>query len=624
MSRRLTWSLLILLIAAALRLVALRDIPPGLAQDEVLDADIAEAIRGGQFALFFRQGYGHEPLYHYLAAPFGALLGDNFLASRLPSVFLGLLLTALALAWTQREYGAWAAAVMGVGLALNWWPIIFSRIGIRPILEPVLLLLMVWAWPRRPILAGLWLGLACYAYTPAVVMLALPLLVGVSAWLAGAGSEQRRALGGAAARWAGTAALVYLPLFLTLRAHPELLERVNQLSGPLTALRAGDWRPILHNTLVTLGTFSFTGDPRWTYMWPGRALLDVVTGLAFYAGLLICLWRWRQSAYRLPLLWLGLGLLPSIITPDAPSAIRLIGALPVVFILPGIAVAELQTQATRRLAAAQARALGVMVVAILAGVGFGRTYTLYLRAWPTQVETRLKYQSHYLDMARAINDRPGAPVINTGFFAPIDDDSLRRDLGRDLQARWTQRGQALIWPAGQAYLIIPETAPLQPALTAAVGLSAEPLLRSLNTPGFAIYTLPPQPDWSQPGLPITFDGKLTLLGYRQLPRAEAEPARWLTYWRVLAPLPADLAIFVHGISAEGNLDTQHDGLDATPDALRPGDVFVQWHELPTPTAPRNPYTVSLGLYHRNTGQRWLYGAPPRDTFLLAIVAFVPP
>ena len=55
---------LILLLAAAFRLVALPDLPPGLAQDEVLDADIALFIRGGEHALFFRHGYGHEPLYH--------------------------------------------------------------------------------------------------------------------------------------------------------------------------------------------------------------------------------------------------------------------------------------------------------------------------------------------------------------------------------------------------------------------------------------------------------------------------------------------------------------------------------------------------------------------------------
>jgi 4-amino-4-deoxy-L-arabinose transferase-like glycosyltransferase len=140
---------LILLLAAAFRLVALPDLPPGLAQDEVLDADIALFIRGGEHALFFRHGYGHEPLYHYLAAPFAPLLGDNWLAIRLPSVYLGLLLVALTMRWARRDYGAAAALVAGLGLAISWWPVVFSRIGIRPILAPLLLVAAVWFWPLR-------------------------------------------------------------------------------------------------------------------------------------------------------------------------------------------------------------------------------------------------------------------------------------------------------------------------------------------------------------------------------------------------------------------------------------------------------------------------------------------
>lgn len=616
MRRTLYVSLLILLVAAGLRLAALHDIPPGLAQDEVLDADIAEMIRHGQLALFFRQGFGHEPLYHYLAAPFGALLGDNFLASRLPSVFLGVLLTALALAWARRSYGAWAAAALGLGLAVNWWPIIFSRIGIRPILEPVLLLLMAWCWPRRPALAGLCLGLACYAYTPAVLMLPLPLLLALTAW-PGQPGRGLRSDWAAGLRCLAVALGIYLPLFLTLRLHPELLERVNQLSGPVAALRAGDWQPIWHNVWVTLGAFSFTGDPRWTYMWPGRPLLDMVTGLAFYSGLLISLRRWRDPAYRLLLIWLGLGLLPSMLTPDAPSAIRLIGAMPVVYLLPGVAAQWLRQQA-------RGPALALALVAALGGVGFGRTYAVYFRAWPQQLETRLKYQTLYLDLARDVAARPGIPVVGVGFFAPIDADSLRRNLGRDPQARWTQQGQALIWPGGPANLYTPETVPLQPALAEALNLPADPLYRSPGHPGFAVYALPAPPVWPQPGLPVVFGESLALLGYRQLPQPAGAPVTWLTYWRVLAPLPEDLAIFVHAISAESTLDTQHDGLDALPQTLQPGDTFVQLHTLPVPATPHNPYALSLGLYQRATGARWRIGATQADALPVAAVSFDPP
>ncbi len=159
----LLFALLILLSAAAFRLVALPDLPPGLAQDEVLDADIALFIRGGEHALFFGHGYGHEPLYHYLAAPFAPLLGDNWLAIRLPSVYLGLLLVALTMRWARRDYGPAAALVAGLGLAVSWWPVVFSRIGIRPILAPLLLVAAVWFWPlRRPDAAVTRRGLAVW------------------------------------------------------------------------------------------------------------------------------------------------------------------------------------------------------------------------------------------------------------------------------------------------------------------------------------------------------------------------------------------------------------------------------------------------------------------------------
>jgi hypothetical protein len=54
------WGTAVLLIAAIFRLFMLHDVPPGLSQDEVLNADIVQFIRGGYHALFFREGYGHE------------------------------------------------------------------------------------------------------------------------------------------------------------------------------------------------------------------------------------------------------------------------------------------------------------------------------------------------------------------------------------------------------------------------------------------------------------------------------------------------------------------------------------------------------------------------------------
>ena len=66
----LWWATAVLLLAAVMRLILLSEVPPGLAQDEVLNADVVTFIRQGSHTLFFREGYGHEPLYHYWSVPF--------------------------------------------------------------------------------------------------------------------------------------------------------------------------------------------------------------------------------------------------------------------------------------------------------------------------------------------------------------------------------------------------------------------------------------------------------------------------------------------------------------------------------------------------------------------------
>ncbi len=628
------WLLLataVLLLAAAFRLVALDAVPPGLAQDEVLDADIASFIRGGEHALFFRHGYGHEPLYHYWAVPFQSLLGENVLSIRLPSVYLGLLLVALTLRWARREFGTTAALVAGLGLAISWWPVIFSRLGIRPIMEPVLLLIAVWLWPLRAkaitrrglltaALAGLFLGLSIYTYTAARIILLIPVLfmavLAVQYLWAGRGVIERAALRtgivyAAVVLLAG--GLVYLPLAVTLRANPDLQQRLEQLEGPLTALRAGDAGPVLEMTTATLGVFSLTGDPRWTYSLPGRPLFDPLTAVLFYGGLVVALWHWRRPRYALLLVWLFVALLPSALSPDAPSTVRLIGALPVVYLLPGLAV---DAAAGRlKLNRSGDRRLQLIVFALLfvvLGINATRTIRDGFILWPRDLETRLRYQSALWDIGRHWLEHGGGrpPVVAEVFFEPIDADGLRRSIGRDPAARWIQTGAgvagALIWPLGEpADLYVPEYAPLDAALAELAGLDPRPTFRSDTLPSFAVYVMPDAPAAElAPGGVEFGSGPIIRLTGLTAPIAEDDQIALASWWVVTGDLPEDAAIFVHLIAGDGAIVAQYDGLDAAAATLRPGDAFLQRHILKLPeTMNEADYTLRMGIYRRADGQR---------------------
>ena len=259
-----------------------------------------------------------------------------------------------------------------------------------------------------------------------------------------------------------------------------------------------------------------------------------------------------------------------------------------------------------------------IIVALLISLNLVLTIRDGFVRWPQAFETREKYQTIYADMATYLRENPTVqPVINTGFFYPIDDDSVRRNLGYDPQARWVQGGNAVVVNGDWAKLLIPEYAPLNPELATAIDLPDTPTYRSTDKPGFAVFNLAQSNMLTQDFEPVTFDGKVTLLGYELLEQNDDGAIPLITVWRVEEPLSAHLKIFVHGISAENTLDTQYDGLDAIPTTLHPGDTFIQYHLLSRPTELNNPYTFNLGLYTSINNTRLPVGTTNTDFIVLA-------
>ncbi|MBK6712421.1 MAG: hypothetical protein IPG51_19130 [Chloroflexi bacterium] len=341
------------------------------------------------------------------------------------------------------------------------------------------------------------------------------------------------------------AALVSLPLFLTLRADPTLQQRVDQLAGPLAALRQGDLKPVLQSTLQTMGVFSFTGDPRWTYSWPGRPLFDWVTAVLFYAGLGVAFLRLETAELRLcPYL---AGRRPASQRPHAASAQH---RAPGWGHAGGLCAARPCRRSCRlarkRPSPLFARVLlpGVLTAVLLLNIAL--TIRDGFIRWPQAYETRLDhYQSVLLDISRHVKTNPAAAlVLADSFYEPIDRDTFRRDLGQNPAARWVQTGAqvsgAVVLPQREAgengRFYVPEFAPVNPILLAAAGIAAEPVYRSDGYPSFAVYELPRERP-CRPCLFLYYSRVIDLVGYTIRPSEAAEPLQLVTVWRVCSRCP---------------------------------------------------------------------------------------
>jgi 4-amino-4-deoxy-L-arabinose transferase-like glycosyltransferase len=128
---------IIMLVAAALRLIALDRVPPAICQDEAVNAYDACCILktgadhyGTRWPVFFRSfGDYHAGLPIYLQIPFQMVLGMNVWSTRLPDALFGMLHVFLTYLLARRFYGnrvgLWAAAF----LAVSPWHIHLSRLA---------------------------------------------------------------------------------------------------------------------------------------------------------------------------------------------------------------------------------------------------------------------------------------------------------------------------------------------------------------------------------------------------------------------------------------------------------------------------------------------------------------
>lgn len=627
MSRHRLLLILIFLAAAALRLYGLNNLsPPGLAHDEVAHWQIVRSIQAGRYAVYFTEAYGHEAGFHYIQALFVTLLGDHALALRLPAAFIGLLLVAVTYALVWRLFGRPVALWSAAGVGILFWPVFFSRQGLRAISLPLIFTLSAYLWwrgagdmvrrdglwrlfrgPWALVPAGLLAGLSLQTYMAAravpifYALFTLYLVIAHRDWW-------RRHWPAVVLFWLALG-IVATPLTTYLLTHPGAEVRVAEVNQPLRALREGDVRPVLSNALRILGAFGWRGDPLWRQNVAPQPVFEPLLVVLFYGGLLLLLWRWRDRRYAFVALWLATAVIPSLVTIDAPSSIRMINALPLLTLIPALLIHNSNSLSTERsqLSTTFSKKSWISVLTIaLFLFHLGRTAWWIFQVWPNNDEVRFVWQEALTDAAAYLDASSENTPVAIGGWTPDTMDAptmavtLRRD---DLALRHFDPQDSLIIPAGTTTRILhPTDLPLSPLL-----------LERLTTWGsrpevidtFTLYHLD-QPPAVQPNNPVNayFGGELLFLGYEldescfqpDLPTCEV-----LTYLRVQDVAGEPRRIFLHALDDQGEQVVQDDRLHAPAEFWQPGDLIVQQHTLAVPNLSR--YQLRIGVYNPETLQR---------------------
>jgi 4-amino-4-deoxy-L-arabinose transferase-like glycosyltransferase len=409
-------------VGFAFRLVHLGEIPFSIFRDEARHGLLAlRLLAEPSYRPLFVGPPINQPLpYFVVVAKSFDLFGPGLFSLRLVSALAGALTVPLLWLLVRELLGPREGVVAALFLAVSSWHVSISRFAVNYV-EPSLFslpaYLILWrALPGGSALgvaaAAALVGLAQYtAHTAKSCVLAAAFLVLAEAFSrlrAGDGAGLRRVLAAAAAG-VGAGLVVLAPLGAFVVRHPDAyFARAGQVS--LWA-HAGGEKPlrelVVENVTAYAGAFHLEGDANGRHHLPRAPLLDPVTGLSFLVGLGVAAAGRRRPAARFLLVWLTLGLLPGLLTVDAPSALRTVVAAPAVCALAALGLSALPRLRSgpgfRRAVTALLLATAVCWNAWTYFVRMYRSPTVWRRFAP--IATHLGERLHALRETSALPDR---------------------------------------------------------------------------------------------------------------------------------------------------------------------------------------------------------------------------
>jgi hypothetical protein len=657
-------AVLILIMAAALRLWNLSLLPPGLNDEEIRDIRITESIRAGRIEAFYNLSSlgsegGREGLYHIILASVSTISGSGLIGYRILSVLVNLLALALVYAVGMRLYGPLAGVAAMALLAVGFWPILVSReIGretFLPLLVAAVLLALAKALPvyqqhresgTMPYAAlALLLGLGFYIH-PTNFLLTLASMLFIVYMVFSPRQLSRRVL--SYTSFALLMLIIIVTPYVISSIRLPALDGAGRVFGGYTIAQ----RAPLDAILSGINGLLFAGDTNPARNLPGRPLVDLVSGLLILIGMITAVRHWRRPRYML-LLIMTLILLPvAFLTIDSPNFAAFTPVLPLLALFFGLGVATLYGSLT-------ANARRIMSLGLVALFVFNVVWTVrdLFDVWPHLPETRSVYNdragelAHYLDLtAEAI---PTVVCVPTRLQTDLTNTQLISLMmnRKEHPVRYVDCGTGMVFARGgeRQQVILPDEGmfnQIHPYIRdwlsygtpqtdndlppdAVIVMDVVQELSESKIGGFTTTTpvsfAPESPGGAQVVYPpVRFGGNITFLGYEPETGGAYQPGgivTAITYWRVDGPLPPDLSLFTHILSDPAAIISQQDTISVVPAQLEPRDIFIQisFVSLP-PSTPDGQYEISIGAYQRSDNMRLgvFDGDQPRGSRLFLV------
>jgi len=640
------FALMLLLLAATLRLTDIATLPQGFSDSEIVNIRLKDNVRQGDILVFYpAEAGGIEGLYHALGAFATALISEGTIGYRMLGTWLSLL--SIAILYTLGHHlfnpivGLMAASLVTINMSSILLARTISNDAVLSFLASVTMLSLARSLPvyrRRRIVTsnnqsfsmlGILLGGGLYLHSSSLfILLGALSYIAYLVFLRDDTFRQNRSYTG------------FALLLLFIISVPYIISSINlpQYAAFARVLPIS-LAEIPQAALDGLLGIVLQGDSNPAQNLPSRPMLDVASALFLLLGLVVCLRRRHSPRFMLLLILFAIALPAALFVPDSPNFARMSVLLPYLALFFGIGFYTMIRQPIFRDAVFRQLTLGLVLLWMALNVVW--TWQSYFVDWRNNpavlplVNGNLGQIAHYFDRT---GDEPPVVICNPSWGATEAKPDLsltaktllmmnrtpfayhEANCSRSLLLTNGGSTQRIVFfseaalddihPYLQDWLAQAQTIDWTPPRHGILQLEAAQQLASRAGALTTTAPLSYAPEVSQPAPiapPIRFGGNLTFLGYEPNVQRDFLPGdtvEVITYWRVEGELLPDITLKTHILSSPVTAIAIRDILLVNPVQMQGRDVFIQITEVPLPkTALPGERILSIGAYRQNTGTR---------------------